>query len=235
MEKLNCIIIDDEPLARDVVESLAKSVPFLNIVATFEDPVEALLFIKDNHVDIVFSDIEMPKLNGLEFVRALGNTVVTIFITAYRDFALDGFDAGATDYLVKPVRFDRFLKAVNKAKDYLALKKSSSIQQVNNDRIFIKSEGKLIKILLNEILYIEAQGDYLKIVIPSATYTTQTTLKSMEEMLSLPIFFRIQRSFILNLEAVRSVNGNMVELVNGKSISIALNKKEELFNLLGIN
>ena len=235
MEKLNCIIIDDEPLARDVVESLAKSVPFLNIVATFEDPVEALLFIKDNHVDIVFSDIEMPKLNGLEFVRALGNTVVTIFITAYRDFALDGFDAGATDYLVKPVRFDRFLKAVNKAKDYLELKKSSSIQQVNNDRIFIKSEGKLIKILLNEILYIEAQGDYLKIVIPSATYTTQTTLKSMEEMLSLPIFFRIQRSFILNLEAVRSVNGNMVELVNGKSISIALNKKEELFNLLGIN
>ncbi|WP_131537298.1 LytR/AlgR family response regulator transcription factor [Pedobacter nototheniae] len=235
MKKLNCIIIDDEPLARDVVESLAKSVPFLNIVATFEDPVEALLFIKDNHVDIVFSDIEMPKLNGLEFVRALGNTVVTIFITAYRDFALDGFDAGATDYLVKPVRFDRFLKAVNKAKDYLELKKSSSIQQVNNDRIFIKSEGKLIKILLNEILYIEAQGDYLKIVIPSATYTTQTTLKSMEEMLSLPIFFRIQRSFILNLEAVRSVNGNMVELVNGKSISIALNKKEELFNLLGIN
>nr|WP_199158860.1 LytTR family DNA-binding domain-containing protein [Pedobacter sp. ASV2] len=234
MEKLNCIIIDDEPLARDVVESLAKSVPFLNIVATFEDPVEALLFIKDNHVDIVFSDIEMPKLNGLEFVRALGNTVVTIFITAYRDFALDGFDAGATDYLVKPVRFDRFLKAVNKAKDYLELKKSSSIQQVN-DRIFIKSEGKLIKILLNEILYIEAQGDYLKIVIPSATYTTQTTLKSMEEMLSLPIFFRIQRSFILNLEAVRSVNGNMVELVNGKSISIALNKKEEFFNLLGIN
>ncbi|MCZ4245853.1 LytR/AlgR family response regulator transcription factor [Pedobacter punctiformis] len=235
MEKLNCVIIDDEPLARDVVESFAKSVPFLNISATFEDPVEALLYIRNNSVDIVFSDIEMPKLNGLEFVRALGNVVVTIFITAYRDFALDGFETGATDYLVKPVRFDRFLKAVNKAKDYLELKKSLSIQQVNNDRIFIKSEGKLIKILLNEILYIEAQGDYLKIVIPSATYTTQTTLKSMEEMLSLPNFFRIQRSFILNLEAVRSVNGNMVELVNGKSISIALNKKEEFFNLLGIN
>ncbi|WP_316802976.1 LytTR family DNA-binding domain-containing protein [Pedobacter nototheniae] len=234
MKKLNCVIIDDEPLARDVVESFAKSVPFLNVLATYENPVEALLFIKDNDVDVVFSDIEMPKLNGLEFVRALGNSIVTIFITAYRDFALDGFDAGATDYLVKPVRFDRFLKAVNKAKDYLELKASSSIQQVNSDRIFIKSEGKLIKILLNEILYVEAQGDYLKIVIAAETYTTQATLKSMEETLSLPVFFRIQRSFILNLEAVRSVNGNMVELINGKAISIALNKKEELFSLLGI-
>jgi two-component system LytT family response regulator len=234
MEKLNCVIIDDEPLARDVVESFAKAVPFLNVLATFEDPVDALLFVKDQPVDIVFSDIEMPKLNGLEFVRALENSIVVIFITAYRDFALDGFDTGATDYLVKPVRFDRFLKAVNKAKDYLELKRSSSIQQVTNDRIFIKSEGKLVKILLDEILYVEAQGDYLKIFIPSGIYSTQATLKSMEEILSLPKFFRIQRSFILNLDSVRSVNGNMVELVNGKSISVALNKKEELFDLLGI-
>lgn len=234
MDKLNCVIIDDEPLARDVVESFAKAVPFLNVLAMFEDPVDALLFVKDQSVDIVFSDIEMPKLNGLELVRALGNSMVVIFITAYRDFALDGFETGATDYLVKPVRFDRFLKAVNKAKDYLELKRSSSIQQINNDRIFIKSEGKLIKILLDEILYVEAQGDYLRIVIPSGIYSTQATLKSMEEILSLPKFFRIQRSFILNLDSVRSVNGNMVELVNGKSISIALNKKEELFDLLGI-
>jgi DNA-binding LytR/AlgR family response regulator len=234
MEKLNCVIIDDEPLARDVVESFAKAVPFLNILATFEDPVDALLFVKDQPVDIVFSDIEMPKLIGLEFVRALENSIVVIFITAYRDFAIDGFETGATDYLVKPVRFDRFLKAVHKAKDYLELKRSSSIQQVTNDRIFIKSEGKLVKIILDEILYVEAQGDYLKIVIPSGMYSTQATLKSMEEILSLPKFFRIQRSFILNLDSVRSVNGNMVELVNGKSISVALNKKEELFDLLGI-
>lgn len=234
MKKLNCVIVDDEPLARDVIESFVKEVPFLNILATFEDPVDALLFIKDNHVDIVFSDIEMPKLNGLELVRSLENSLVIIFITAYRDFALDGFETGATDYLVKPVRFDRFLKAVNKAKDYLELKRSSAIQQVNNDRIFIKSEGKLIKILLDEILYIEAQGDYLKIVVPSAVYTTQATLKSMEETITLPNFFRLQRSFIINTEAVSSVNGNMVELVNGKSISIALNKKEELFDILGI-
>ncbi|OPB84683.1 LytR/AlgR family response regulator transcription factor [Elizabethkingia ursingii] len=234
MEKLHCIIIDDEPLGRDVIESFVQEIPFLSLTESFGDSTEALLYLQNNTVDIIFSDIQMPKINGMELVKSLSNPPVIIFITAHRDFALDGFDTGATDYLVKPVRFDRFLKAVNRAKDYIALKQIPSIQQVNTDRIFIKSEGKLIKILLNEILYVEAQGDYLKIVIDSETYTTQATLKSMEEILTLPGFFRVQRSFILNIEAIRSVNANMVELINGKTISIALNKKDELFSLLGI-
>lgn len=234
MEKLHCIIIDDEPLGRDVIESFVQEIPFLSLTKSFGDPTEALLYLQNNTVDIIFSDIQMPKINGMELVKSLSNPPVIIFITAHRDFALDGFDTGATDYLVKPVRFDRFLKAVNRAKDYIALKQIPSIQQVNTDRIFIKSEGKLIKILLDEILYVEAQGDYLKIVIDSETYTTQATLKSMEEILTLPGFFRVQRSFILNIEAIRSVNANMAELINGKTISIALNKKDELFSLLGI-
>ncbi|AQX09872.1 LytR/AlgR family response regulator transcription factor [Elizabethkingia ursingii] len=234
MGKLHCIIIDDEPLGRDVIESFVQEIPFLSLTESFGDPTEALLYLQNNTVDIIFSDIQMPKINGMELVKSLSNPPVIIFITAHRDFALDGFDTGATDYLVKPVRFDRFLKAVNRAKDYIALKQIPSIQQVNTDRIFIKSEGKLIKILLNEILYVEAQGDYLKIVIDSETYTTQATLKSMEEILTLPGFFRVQRSFILNIEAIRSVNANMAELINGKTISIALNKKDELFSLLGI-
>ncbi|MCL1672484.1 LytR/AlgR family response regulator transcription factor [Elizabethkingia ursingii] len=234
MGKLHCIIIDDEPLGRDVIESFVQEIPFLSLTESFGDPTEALLYLQNNTVDIIFSDIQMPKINGMELVKSLSNPPVIIFITAHRDFALDSFDTGATDYLVKPVRFDRFLKAVNRAKDYIALKQIPLIQQVNTDRIFIKSEGKLIKILLNEILYVEAQGDYLKIVIDSETYTTQATLKSMEEILTLPGFFRVQRSFILNIEAIRSVNANMVELINGKTISIALNKKDELFSLLGI-
>ena len=234
MEKLHCIIIDDEPLGRDVIESFVQEIPFLSLTKSFGDSTDALLYLQNNTVDIIFSDIQMPKINGMELVKSLSNPPVIIFITAHRDFALDGFDTGATDYLVKPVRFDRFLKAVNRAKDYIALKQIPSIQQVNTDRIFIKSEGKLIKILLNEILYVEAQGDYLKIVIDCETYTTQATLKSMEKILTLPDFFRVQRSFILNIEAIRSVNANMVELINGKTISIALNKKDELFSLLGI-
>lgn len=234
MEKLRCIVLDDEPIGREIIENFVKEIDFLHIVDSFDDPVKALMFLENNKVDIIFSDIQMPKISGLDLVKTLENPPVIIFITAHRDFALDGFETGATDYLVKPVRFDRFLKSVNKAKDYISLKHNSTVHQVNSDRIFIKSDGKLTKILLDEILYLEAQGDYLKIVIDNETYTTLATLKSMDEVLTLPKFFRVQRSFIINLEAVRSLNGNMVELVNGKSISIALNKKEELFQLLGI-
>ena len=234
MEKLRCIVLDDEPIGREIIENFVKEIDFLELVDSFEDSVKALMFLENNKVDLIFSDIQMPKINGLDLVKSLENPPVIIFITAHRDFALDGFETGATDYLVKPVRFDRFLKAVNKAKDYLNLKQNSTVHQVNSDRIFIKSDGKLTKILLDEILYVEAQGDYLKIVIQNETYTTLATLKSMDEVLTLPKFFRVQRSFIINLEAIRSLSGNMVELVNGKSISIALNKKEELFQLLGI-
>lgn len=235
MNKLICIVVDDEPLGRSVIETFVKEISYLELAASFEDPVEALAYLHNNAVDIVFSDIQMPKISGMELLRSLVYPPVVIFITAHRDFALDGFEAGVTDYLVKPVRFDRFLKAVNRAKEKISLSQLATIQQqIHTDRIFIKSEGKLVKILFDEILYIEAQGDYLKIIIPSGTFTTQITLKAMEEILNLPNFFRVQRSFILNLEAVRSINGNTVELTNGKSISIALNKKEELFSLLGI-
>ncbi|MFC7346476.1 LytR/AlgR family response regulator transcription factor [Chryseobacterium zhengzhouense] len=234
MEKINCIIIDDEPLGRDVVESFAKEVSYLNILGTFENPVEAMIFIKGNPVDLIFSDIEMPKITGLELLKTLENPPGFIFITAYREFALDGFDTGATDYLVKPVRFDRFLKAVQKAKDYIDLRRNSRISESKSDQIFIKSEGKIVKILLSEIVYIEAQGDYLNIVATSETFSTQMTLSLMEENLTSKNFFRVQRSFIINLDFVRSINGNMVELLIGKSISVSITKKDELFRLLGI-
>ena len=234
MKKINCIIIDDEPLGRDVVESFAREVSYLNIVGIFEDPVKALSFIEENPVDLIFSDIEMPNINGLDFLRTLEDSPVFIFITAYREFALDGFETGATDYLVKPVRFDRFLKAVQKAKNHINLKRNSSTSQDRNEKIFIKSEGKIIKILLSEILYIEAQGDYLNVHTKSEIYSTQMTLTSMEESLQNKKFYRIQRSFILNLDFVRSVHGNMLELLNGQSISVSVNKKEELYKLLGM-
>lgn len=234
MKKINCIIIDDEPLGRDVVESFAKEVSYLNIVGIFEDPVKALSFIEQNPVDLIFSDIEMPNINGLDFLRTLEDSPVFIFITAYREFALDGFETGATDYLVKPVRFDRFLKAVQKAKNHIDLKRNSSTSQDRNEKIFIKSEGKIIKILLTEILYIEAQGDYLKVNTIAETYSTQMTLTAMEESLQHKGFLRIHRSFILNLDFLRSIQGNMVELLNGKYISISVNKKEELYKLLGM-
>lgn len=120
--KLSCIVLDDEPLGREVIESFVKQVPFLKLEASFGDPMETLSYLQKNSVDLIFTDIEMPKINGMELVRSLVNLPVIIFITAHRDFALDGFDTGATDYLVKPVRFERFLKAVNRAKDFIGNK-----------------------------------------------------------------------------------------------------------------
>ena len=233
MKPLSCIIIDDEPLAREVIETFVRDIPFLRLVNSFGDSLEALLYVQDNEIDIVFSDIQMPKINGIELVESLSNPPVIIFITAHRDFAIDGFENGVTDYLVKPVRFERFLKSVNKAKDYIELKQVSSKTQIKSDRLFIKSEGKLIKISLEEIQFIEAQGDYLKVVISDEVYMTQMTLKSMHAILKPPKFLKVQRSFIINLETVRSVKGNVVELNSGKKITISPDKKGELFSLLG--
>lgn len=233
MNKIKSIIIDDEPLAIEVIENFASQIPFLEIIGCFQHPVDAILFLQNNTVDLVFCDIEMPEINGIEVIKNLENPPLFIIITAFRDFAIDSFELGVFDYLVKPVRLDRFLKAVNKAKVFINLKTQSEIHQVNDDRIFIKSEGKLVKILLNEIIYIEAQGDYLKLVLKDQTYSTQATLKSLEEILISQSFYRVQRSFIINLEAVRSIHGNIVELTTGAQITMAPNKKEELLQLLG--
>lgn len=236
---LSCIVIDDEPIGRRIIEDFVKTIPFLELKASYEDPIEALSFLQSNHVDIVFSDIEMPKVNGIDLIRSLVKPTAFIFITAHRDFAIDGFENGVIDYLVKPVDYSRFLKAVNRAKDRIqnlsSYTRINPIEQANlPERIFIKANGKLVKIILDDIQYAEALGDYLKIVTLTETYTTLTTLKSMEEVLASPVFFRVQRSFIVKLSSIKSLSGNVIELINGKSITIALNKKDQLFSLLKI-
>lgn len=211
-------------------------VPFLELSDSFEDPTLALTYLNSNDIDIVITDINMPQINGIELIKILNNNAAIILSTAHRDFAVDGFENGVVDYLVKPVSYERFFRAINRAKDKIHLKKSDPQVSKNKDvdRIFIKANGKLIKINLDEILYIEALGDYLKIVTNTESYTTLATLKSMEESLISSGFLRIQRSFIVKISAIKSITGNMVDLVNGKAISIASNKKEELFRLLGI-
>lgn len=234
-EKYSCIIIDDEPLGVELIEDFISQISFLEIKKTFNKPLDAMIFLQSNNIDIVFSDIEMPQLNGLDLFRSLPNKPYFIFITAHRDFAVDSFETGAVDYLIKPVRFERLLKAVNRVKENLDIQKKISEGQDNTERIFIKSEGKFIKILLNEIIYIEAQGNYININTTSNSYITLSTLKAMEEMLNNKLFFRVQRAFVINTEFIQSINGNMVELSNGKIIPIAINKKDELFEILGLN
>lgn len=238
-DKLRCIVIDDEPIGRELIVDFVKTIPFLELQASYEDPIDALAYLQSNEVDIVFSDIEMPKINGIDLIRTLTKSPAIIFITAHRDFALEGFENGVVDYLVKPVAYSRFLKAVNRAKERIQApapktKVTAPESDPSPERIFIKVNGKLVKVILNDILYAEALGDYLKIVTAAETFTTLATLKSMEDILVAPNFFRVQRSFIVKLTSIKSVSGNVIELNNGKSITIALNKKDELFNLLRI-
>jgi len=242
-EKLKCIVIDDEPIGKELIVDFVKTIPFLDLQASYEDSMEALAYLQSNEVDIIFSDIQMPKINGIELIRSLSKQPSIIFITAHRDFALEGFEDGVVDYLVKPVAYNRFLKAVNRAKERIQsvaapLKKEITKPEENIkapiDRIFIKVNGKLVKVILSDILYVEALGDYLKIVTDTESFTTLATLKSMEDLLVPPMFFRVQRSFIVKLTSIKSVSGNVIELNNGKAITIASSKKDEMFSLLGI-
>ncbi|OBS14092.1 DNA-binding response regulator [Elizabethkingia miricola] len=239
-DKLRCIVVDDEPIGKELIVGFVQTIPFLELRASFEDPIEALTYLQSNETDIIFSDIQMPKINGINLIRSLTKPPLIIFITAHRDFALDGFENGVVDYLIKPVAYDRFLKAVNRAKERADSAKISTVPESlkpelsSSDHIFVKVNGKLVKVTLKDILYIEALGDYLKIVTSSESLTTLATLKSMEDIL-LPLkHFRIHRSFIVKISAIKSISGNTAELNNGKVIPIALTKKEDLFNLLGI-
>jgi two-component system LytT family response regulator len=238
-DKLRCIVIDDEPIGKELIVDFVKTIPFLELQASYDDPIDALTYLQSNEVDIIFSDIQMPKINGIDLIRSLTKQPSIIFITAHRDFALEGFENGVVDYLVKPVAYNRFLKAVNRAKERIQISSKTDSplpQRPQNsvDRIFIKVNGKLVKVILDDILYVEALGDYLKIVTDTESFTTLATLKSMEDILVPPKFFRVQRSFIVKLISIKSVSGNVIDLNNGKAITIATAKKDELFNLLGI-
>lgn len=232
MKKLSCIILDDEPLGREIIEHFSSKISFLDVKKSFEDPIEAMLFLQEHTIDLLITDINMPQINGIELVQSLRHPPAIIFVTAHRDFALDGFDSGAIDYLVKPVRFERFLTAVNRVKE--RQKKVYDTETVVRDFIFVKANGKLEKIIFAEIIYIEAQGDYLKIVTKNEHFVTLSTMKSFEEHLVIPEFLRVQRSFIVNVSAIQSFSGHTIELDNGKSISISVSKKEELFKILGV-
>ncbi|MGV0830226.1 LytR/AlgR family response regulator transcription factor [Empedobacter brevis] len=232
MKKLSCIILDDEPLGREIIEHFSSKISFLDVKKSFEDPIEAMLFLQEHTIDLLITDINMPQINGIELVQSLRHPPAIIFVTAHRDFALDGFDSGAIDYLVKPVRFERFLTAVNRVKE--RQKEVYDTETVVRDFIFVKANGKLEKIIFAEIIYIEAQGDYLKIVTKNEHFVTLSTMKSFEEHLIIPEFLRVQRSFIVNVSAIRSFSGHTIELDNGKSISISVSKKDELFKILGV-
>lgn len=233
--KLKCLVVDDEPLGREIIENYVKNTPFLELAGSFGKPLEALSFLQKNKVDVLLTDIEMPQINGLQLINSIENKPLVILISAYREYAIDGFDSGVVDYLVKPVSYDRFLKSLIRVQSILNKKTASpEIKSDEIDRIFIKANNKLVKILLEDIVYIESLKDYLRIHISDTErHVTHSTMKKIEEKLP-DYFFRIQRSYIINTKKIKSIYGNTVLLSVGESLPISVSSKAELYKKIGI-
>jgi len=203
---LNCVIIDDEPLAGQLLTSYARKTPFLNLIGTYNSAVAAIKDIKENKIDLIFLDIQMPELSGLEFATLLPKTCKIIFTTAFSQYALDGYKVNALDYLVKPISYDDFLKSANKALDWFS--SIDALKADSKDRfVFVKSEYKLVQIRYDDIMYIEGLKDYVKFYLENQKpVTSLINMKTIEEILPSPEFLRIHRSFIVHMTKVKLVD-----------------------------
>jgi DNA-binding LytR/AlgR family response regulator len=211
----NCIVVDDEPMARDVLRRYIEKIPTLELTGECSNAIDALVFLQNNKVDLVFLDIRMPELLGTEFVKSLRNPPKIIFTTAFKEYALDGYELDVIDYLLKPIRFERFLKSVNKAfpkKDEAQNNGSVNERKSGTDFIYLRVDRKLVKIILSEILYIESAKDYVKVFAKDKCYITRQTISAVEAMLSGNEFMRIHRSYIIAVGKIKSLTNDLVEI-----------------------
>ena len=209
---INCIIVDDEPLSRRVIQKYLKDLPFLNLIASCSHAFEAMEVLQKESVDLIFLDINMPRLSGINFAKTLSNPPLIIFTTAYPEFAVEGFELEAVDYLLKPFSQERFLKAVNKASKIL---ENSQLEKASNDPYFllIKADKKLYKLQFEEILYLQAYGDYVKVFTPEKVLLTKERLSNLENNLPEKHFQKIHRSYIVSMDAIRFLEGNQVKVM----------------------
>lgn len=229
--KLDCIIIDDEPLARDGIRDYVGKVSFLNLVGEFKNAIEAREFVEEHPVDLMFLDINMPKLNGLEFLRTLADAPKVVFTTAYREFATESYDLDGVDYLLKPISFERFFKAVNKVFELFQESEPSD----SDESFFVKVDGKIKRIHFQDVLYVEGMKDYVKIFLQDQTsIMTLVSLKQMEQGLPKE-FMRVHRSYIAALNRVDEIEGNTLK-IKESVIPMAPNLRAEVMErVLGDN
>lgn len=223
MSKLNCIIIEDEPLAVKILSDYISQVPFLVLQGSFKDAILATEYLHEHSPDLIFLDIHLPKLKGMAFLKTLSHPPAVIITTAYHQYAVEGFDLNVTDYLLKPFEFERFLAAVNKVK--VAQKEKSIEVQEPKDFIFVNVQKKKVKVLFADILYIESQREYIKIVTEKITLLSKMSTHEIEALLPPALFKRIHRSFIVSLNKIDSYTAELVEL-NGISIPIGRGYRE---------
>ncbi len=229
---LTCYIIDDEPLALDVLESHIKTYGKLEIAGTFQNAVKAFRSIQDEPVDLLFLDIQMPQLTGLEMLRSLHDPPLIILTTAHREYAVEGFELDVVDYLLKPISFERFLKAMDKIAQLQSKDQNSPLMSSgDNSTIIVSSDQKKVRVKTGNILYVESQRNKVKIVTESRTVEAVQTLADMEKKLRPEGFIRIHRSFLVPLELIESWSATELE-VNGESLPIGRTYKKEVLQLL---
>ena len=241
---INVIIVDDEPLAQDVLETYIEKIPDLTLVAKCSNAFEANEALKEHDVDLMFLDIQMPQLTGIDFMKTLSTPPLVIFTTAYPNYAIEGFELNALDYLLKPISVDRFMKAVNKAIEQIELQRkdtlgaAAKVEEIGPDYFFVKADKKLVKVKFADIIYIEGLKDYVIIRMDDSRVITLQTMKSLDEKLPSDIFRRIHRSCIVNVDRINAVVGNMIEVLEKgkpKHLPIGKNYREDLLALINQN
>ncbi|MFC2151550.1 LytR/AlgR family response regulator transcription factor [Bacteroidota bacterium] len=231
MQKYKCLIVEDEELAQDVIEKYISSIPLLELAGKCNNAIEAISFLHENNVDIMFLDINMPEITGLEMLKTLNNPPKVILTTAYSEFALESYEFGVTDYLLKPIKLDRFIKAVNRIIEQLNIKEvieeKSEQKDEETKNLFIKEEYITYSIEFKDILFVEAYGNYLKIHTSEKTYVIRETMQNI--LLKLPdkYFIRVHKTYIVAVERIKKISGNIIH-INSQEIPIGNTFKSEL-------
>ena len=230
--KLKCIIVDDEPVARKLLQEYIEDISFLEIAGEADNPLKAQVILAREPVDLIFLDINMPKLSGIEFLRSGSNLPMVILTTAYAEHALDGFSLDVLDYLVKPFSFDRFLKACNKAKDYHDLKRQAGKNSVIVENyFFVKYNGRIEKVLYDDLLFVEAALNYVILHTNHNKMIVYLTIKGIIEDLPADSFIKVHKSFIVNTHKIRSIEGNIIHIGNSE-IPISQNYHDEVMKMI---
>ncbi len=225
--RINCIVVDDEPASRDILEKFISDCPSLNLICLCKNAFEAMQTINKENIQLIFLDINMPKLSGLRFYKSLINPPYVIFTTAYPEYAVEGFEVDAIDYLLKPFSFERFLKAVNKAIDKFVNKQQKS----ENSSILLKSDKKLYRVIIDDINYLEALGDYVKVYYSNKSIIVHETFQNMLSQLPEKEFVRVHKSFAIALNKFEIIEGNMIK-IKDKSIPIGQTYRSEFIDLI---
>ena len=232
---INCIIIDDEPLARKGLKEYIADTGFLHLLAEFDNPLKATEIMGGGEVQLIFLDIQMPKITGMDFFKSLQQPPPVIFTTAYPHYALEGFEVNALDYLVKPFTFERFLKAAMKANEFYEIRQKNVTALAEHssrpDYFFIKADSKLVKILYNEILFAEALQNYVLIHTRDKKYMSYLTFRSVEDYLPTDKFIKVHKSYIISAEKIDSIEGNDITIGN-HHIPVSRNLKDEVMDKL---